>query len=275
MDNKKIGLFITVLRKNKKMTQQDLADKLYVSDKAVSKWERGICMPDISILDKLAFTLEVSIGEILKGEKIEKITKENSDQTLKESISFFQKMYFKQRIFIIFLILIGTLIFSILIDSLNAYIFKKSPIISTHVVLENAGYVDKGVLFNVYYCYHSNDVVFVSWKFKTSKFNCPEIKEGNQISVIDNVFIKTYVINKIEKIQNENSQYWTVSQDNGEIIARVKVNNINLKIFENIKYQIIFRVKSNDINENIKSIFQHAEIIHMEETDKDVNQFVR
>jgi transcriptional regulator with XRE-family HTH domain len=98
MDNKKIGLFISTLRKDKNMTQKELADKLYVSDKAVSKWERGLAMPDIGLIERLADCLNVNVSEILKGEKIDNMTKKGSDEIVKESIPFFQKKYFKNKI---------------------------------------------------------------------------------------------------------------------------------------------------------------------------------
>jgi len=86
MDNIKIGEFIAKLRKEKNMTQMELADKLYISDRAVSKWERGICMPDISIIGDLAKYLDISVTELLQGEKIENMTKEKSDKIIKETI---------------------------------------------------------------------------------------------------------------------------------------------------------------------------------------------
>ena len=49
MENNKIGSFILELRKEKGLTQQELGDKLFVTDKAVSKWERGLSLPDVSI----------------------------------------------------------------------------------------------------------------------------------------------------------------------------------------------------------------------------------
>lgn len=69
MDNKKIGQFISDLRKAKHMTQKDLADKLGVTDKAVSKWERGLNYPDIVLLSSIADILGVTTGELLNGEK--------------------------------------------------------------------------------------------------------------------------------------------------------------------------------------------------------------
>lgn len=72
MNQEKIGLFIKGLRNERKMTQADLAKKLNVTDRAVSKWERGKGLPDISLLEDLSDIFDVSILEILKGERLEK-----------------------------------------------------------------------------------------------------------------------------------------------------------------------------------------------------------
>lgn len=69
MDNNKIGKFIASLRKEKGLTQQELGERLFVTDKAVSKWERGLSLPDIKILEKLALELNVDVSEILFGER--------------------------------------------------------------------------------------------------------------------------------------------------------------------------------------------------------------
>ncbi len=67
---KSIGQFIAALRKANGMTQQDIADRLNVSNKAVSRWERDECAPDISVIPALAELLGVSCDELLKGERI-------------------------------------------------------------------------------------------------------------------------------------------------------------------------------------------------------------
>jgi transcriptional regulator with XRE-family HTH domain len=69
MDNEKMGQFIAELRKSHQMTQKGLAEKLNVSDKAVSKWERGLSCPDISLLSPLSNILGVTTTELLNGEK--------------------------------------------------------------------------------------------------------------------------------------------------------------------------------------------------------------
>lgn len=67
MDAKKTGNFIVNRRKAINMTQKELADKLHITDKAVSKWERGLSFPDISILIPLSEVLNVSLYDLLTG----------------------------------------------------------------------------------------------------------------------------------------------------------------------------------------------------------------
>ena len=71
IDNEKFGVFLAQLRKEKSMTQKELAEQLYVSDKAVSKWERGLSLPDIALLQPMAEVLDVSVTELLSGQYIE------------------------------------------------------------------------------------------------------------------------------------------------------------------------------------------------------------
>ena len=70
MDQIKIGKFIAECRKEKKLTQAQLAEKLCITDKAISKWERGVTMPDSSIMLDLCEILGISVNELLRGEKI-------------------------------------------------------------------------------------------------------------------------------------------------------------------------------------------------------------
>ena len=70
MDQVKIGKFIAECRKEKNLTQAQLAEKLNITDKAISKWERGVAMPDSSIMLDLCDILGISVNELLNGEKI-------------------------------------------------------------------------------------------------------------------------------------------------------------------------------------------------------------
>lgn len=71
INNEKFGVFLARLRKERGMTQKELAEKLYVSDKAVSKWERGLSLPDIALLQPLGEILGVSVTELLSGQHIQ------------------------------------------------------------------------------------------------------------------------------------------------------------------------------------------------------------
>ena len=77
MDQLKIGKFIAECRKQKNLTQMQLAEKLGITDKAISKWERSIAMPDTSIMLELCDILGISVNELLSGEKI---SMENNNQ---------------------------------------------------------------------------------------------------------------------------------------------------------------------------------------------------
>ena len=77
MDQLKIGKFIAECRKQKGLTQMQLSEKLGITDKAISKWERGISMPDASIMLEVCGILGISVNELLSGEKI---NMENNDQ---------------------------------------------------------------------------------------------------------------------------------------------------------------------------------------------------
>ena len=68
MDRYITGAVIRKLRESKKLTQEELADKLFVTSKAVSKWETGQGLPDISLLEPLAKALDISVIELLSGE---------------------------------------------------------------------------------------------------------------------------------------------------------------------------------------------------------------
>ena len=70
MDQMKTGKFIAFLRKEKGLTQRALADRLGISDKTVSKWERGAGLPDVSLMLPLCEILEISVNELLAGEKM-------------------------------------------------------------------------------------------------------------------------------------------------------------------------------------------------------------
>ena len=139
MDPKKTGTIISDARKNMNMTQKELADKLYVSDKAVSKWERGLCFPDISVLIPLTEILNISLYDLLRGERMKK---SEVEETLKNTISYSNselKRNKKKYTIISSIIILGVVILSVL--SL-IFISKNNDI---------GGIVDRDTIYDISY----------------------------------------------------------------------------------------------------------------------------
>ena len=78
MDRYVTGAVIRKLRENKRMTQEELAEKIFVSSKAVSKWETGQGFPDISLLESLANALDISVIELLSGEDVKNLNRSSN-----------------------------------------------------------------------------------------------------------------------------------------------------------------------------------------------------
>ena len=78
MDKYVTGAVIRKLRENKKMTQEELAEKVFVSSKAVSKWETGQGFPDVSLIEPLAKALDISVIELLSGEDIRNLNRSSN-----------------------------------------------------------------------------------------------------------------------------------------------------------------------------------------------------
>lgn len=84
MNQEKIGNFIAALRKEKKLTQEQVAEKLGVNSRSISRWETGICMPDYALLPSLAKELEINVAELVEGKRADEkqyFLKENDYMT--------------------------------------------------------------------------------------------------------------------------------------------------------------------------------------------------
>ena len=89
MDQIKIGKFIQDKRKEKNITQSELAEKLYITDRAISKWERGICLPDAGTMPELCKILNVSINDLFSGEVVDM---KNNEKKYEENLLEMTKM---------------------------------------------------------------------------------------------------------------------------------------------------------------------------------------
>ncbi len=127
MDQVKIGEFLKELRKQKNLTQQEAADALYVSQKTISRWETGEGIPDVSIIAEVAKFYNVTVDDILNGEKqdrikIEVIDKEIKNENNEQKIIKKMNIYFFVSTGIIIFFMIFCLVFMFTVNNFNLFI---------------------------------------------------------------------------------------------------------------------------------------------------------
>lgn len=120
MNQEKIGKFIAYCRKEQKLTQEQLAEKLGITYKAVSKWECGKGLPDASIMMDLCTILEISVNDLLSGEKIARDevvdkTNENLIKMKQNEEKFEKELNSIQKLFVILSIALGVVALGIFI----------------------------------------------------------------------------------------------------------------------------------------------------------------
>ena len=126
IDQIKIGGFLRELRKEKELTQEQLAEKFGVSSRSVSRWENGNTMPELGILVELADYYEVDIKEIIDGERKSEIMKKEEKETLRKVADYAEaekKLVVKRRCIVTF---IGTLVCALSI-MVGYIVFPKLP----------------------------------------------------------------------------------------------------------------------------------------------------
>ena len=150
MNQEKIGKLIAECRKEKKLTQNELANMLGVSDKSVSKWENGKCLPDVSLYKTLCEILGITLNDFFAGEKIQEeeyrkvadenllSALENSTFTLKDKIDFFKKKWEKDHVFeltLMMIVVVFFIIYGFIKDNGVQYLFMIIGLVSG--VIEN------------------------------------------------------------------------------------------------------------------------------------------
>ena len=110
MDNLRFGVFVAQLRKEKGLTQQELAQQLNVTDKAISKWETARGFPEITLLEPLARALDVSLVELMRGERIPSptLSVEDADQLVTQAMDQTQRNTARRYLRLFLVLLTGT-----------------------------------------------------------------------------------------------------------------------------------------------------------------------
>ena len=144
MNKQKIGDFIKKKRKEKGLTQKELAEKLEITDRAISKWERGINCPDISLLKDLCKILETDINELLSGKELDKVSKEDSEDILVETVRTYTNIEKKKNKKLLIFTILLLIFYVFLVIAMNLtynQLNKKDGL--TWDTIENKRIVDK------------------------------------------------------------------------------------------------------------------------------------
>lgn len=253
MDLGKVGKFICRMRKENSLTQNQLGEKLGISGKAISKWERGVSAPDISVLKELSEILGVSIQELLAGEKFDETVPEDTVEDITISTigtynQIFKKKYTKVIIILSVIILLITITFSVIymianynkcsvyiaisendnvqIDGLIANNQKESSL-----VISGIRYTDSNVM-----TYQELKISKVTINLEigtTSVYNKQIVANSNMKEVLEKVTIFVNESPKLDKILSNKQNlhkikiiinYMNTNEEEGEIIVPIKLD---------------------------------------------------
>ena len=137
----KIGKFIADCRKEKKLTQEQLAEKLYITDRAVSKWERGISLPDADKMLELCKILDINVNELLNGEKIDMKDYNQKTEELLLEMAKQEELKNKKIMTNMWVLVISVFLFYIGIMTLACCTLEEGPLLGTIICVSTILFV--------------------------------------------------------------------------------------------------------------------------------------
>jgi len=258
MDQNKSGKFIAKLRKEKNMTQQELAEKMDVSINAVSKWERGLSFPDVSLYKKLCKELDINIEELINGEKDK--SEEAKEKAIISTINETNKIKKNYKKLLISLLTIFVIIVCGLIyynKNLKVNLVNDSDYLYDEVInfikekefRENPDSKEKD--FNVFYSYHpfgiekKNNYKYVYlWIYEQSYYIERE-EYGSGLAISSGKSMPIKAIFKDNKLQDI-----IYPKDGNEYVSSIK------EMFPGI---IEYQVLNFDKEKNISKLFNEVQ----------------
>lgn len=302
MDQEKIGRFLAKLRKEKNMTQQELADKLGVTDRAISHWENGRALMDISLLKPISEIFDISIAELISGEYVNNDEIRNrSNISIEKTIKYMKKKENKNIIKTIFL----TILIPLFIFLISLFLYKVYLINRCYVKIDNnlIKVIRKGT-FKINVSFDSKIVnktnrirygtVMIDNNFKNYKLIEPNtdilppriydpyqyVLYDEDNNVIESVTfydrevysLRDVIINNQPNEQNKNHKYNKYRLTQNELLSYFIKNNINDDV-DLVKYLRKKYYFKNNIFKSIKSIKENKtlnEIANIDELNYDV-----
>jgi len=246
MDQIKVGKFIQQLRKGKNITQEQLAEKLFLNSRSISKWERGENLPDIENIKKLSEIFEVSQEEIMNGER-----KKTKKEKIKEKLKSFLKKY---KLIIIPFILINIILYILLaIFFINNY--NKVTIYDVRTEGEDF-YVEGTITVGKKFTYI--DLFNIKLPYET---NIDEIYYIQYSILSDD---EEYILTLGYDVESEDEKMIAFDINEGLVYSSIHSREENRKLFvpkeKDYYYQVsIYTKENNDIEYKEKIIFSKIE----------------
>ena len=227
MDQRKIGKLIEKYRKQKKLTQKELANRLGVSNTAVSKWETGNNLPDISMLEPLSDVLEVDILELLKSQK------SSHEDTSKKFVKVKKHKLYKVILFIIAFIsticITNTITYSKANYKLTNYKKKETEVYSISTPVDSDIYLSGYIIFN-----DKNNLVILEQLMFVDEKDI-DINKVKEVSIKIKIGEEILLTNKKDVKKYE---YDSLNDISFEVNKRIYKPTLNLKIRKNNKINI-------------------------------------
>jgi len=218
MDLGKVGKFIAELRKEKKLTQAQLGEKVGVTDKTVSKWEQGICAPNISILNELSEILGITTTELLNGKRFEDISKKELADTTTKGMKYYINLSKKSLIKKMFIAILVTIILAI---SIIAFLFFKNNYDNCYVYeLSSAdpNYTVKGIIVEA----PDKSILILN-----------SVENNSDTNLLDRkIYAYEYMIKIGENNLNQKGNISLYSYEKGEKIKSLNNAIDNIKFYE-------------------------------------------
>lgn len=222
MDQKQIGRFIKTKRNEKNLTQQELANQLNVTDKAISNWETGRRLPDISLLVDLSKKLDISIQDLLNGEELSSEQSQiKCDENIKDTIEIANKKIKKNKK-LYSLIILGIVLLFVLIFFITRY-----PKESSFEIIQNSNYADKVVTLKI------KDEIDTKYFNKEIVFNTNLSIKDNELFVLEDDYNKNNKMSNIITIES-NHLFDKLTQH----LCIVSINDDKQQITINATFQL-------------------------------------
>ena len=260
MNQVKIGEYITKLRKEKGLTQEELGEKLGISDKSVSKWERGIHLPDLNNLVPLADFLGTNVNDLLNGGVSDLNGNSKSDEVVVNNIKVYTNKYKKKYAFMFFSFIIVVILLISSIFFFNNYNKNKVYYLSG---LNNFYYANGYLIVNP----ERNILIIRNIEYNGLNANTdvePELISINISTVLNDMVLNTY---SNDMVSHEPHKISDVLKNTSIVVDDSNIKNLNVDEKTQVKMIIeyIDTSQNYEINElifELNKIFASNKIVY-------------